>query len=37
MKFYYKKQMIFGMNLRLAKPEEDKKYNNNNNNKKYHK
>jgi len=39
MKFYYKKQMIFGMNLQLElKAEEDKKYNNNNNNnKKYHK
>jgi len=37
MKFYYKKQMIFGMNLQLElKAEEDKKYNYNNN-KKYHK
>ncbi len=37
MKFYYKKQTIFGMNLQLElKAEEDKKYNNNNN-KKYHK
>ena len=37
MKFYYKKQTIFGMNLQLElKAEEDKKYNSNNN-KKYHK
>jgi hypothetical protein len=37
MKFYYKKQTIFGMNLQLGlKAEGNKKYNNNNN-KKYHK